>query len=91
MAMTRLVRGAEEGTVTAEMAVVLPAPAVVLVFALWSVATFAFSVGGAVAARHRAASAAGDAVARSGAGGLGPSLGSVRNGSGAPGPDEADR
>jgi hypothetical protein len=41
MAMTRRVRGPEEGTVTAEMAVVLPALAVVLVFALWSVAAVA--------------------------------------------------
>ena len=36
--LTARLRGSDEGTVTAEMAVVLPALAVVLVFALWSVA-----------------------------------------------------
>lgn len=37
-AMTRGRLGTDDGTATAEMAVVLPALAVVLVFALWSVA-----------------------------------------------------
>jgi hypothetical protein len=36
--MTRRRRGPDDGTATAEMPVVLPALAVVLVFALWSVA-----------------------------------------------------
>jgi Flp pilus assembly protein TadG len=36
--MTRRLRGTDTGTVTAEMAVVLPALSVVLVLALWSVA-----------------------------------------------------
>jgi Flp pilus assembly protein TadG len=36
--MARRLRGADDGMVTAEMAVVLPALAVALVFALWSVA-----------------------------------------------------